>query len=107
MKMRDMLNLLEGDRIHPSKKHGSDYDYDETTLQSLERHGVGKGPSIEDQRAKRSEAQKNVELKRLEAERLRLTRVLANSGLQSAKQAMIAKLEAIEAQIEKLGGAAQ
>jgi hypothetical protein len=51
-----------------------------------------------------TEAQKNVELKRLEAERLRLTHRLTNSGLQSDKQTIITKLEAIEAQIEKLSG---
>jgi hypothetical protein len=68
MKMRDALNLIENSlsRLYPSKERGSDYDADETTLQSLERQGVGKGASIEDQQARREEAQKSVEQKRVE-----------------------------------------
>jgi hypothetical protein len=74
--MRDTLNLLEADRLYPNKKRGSDFDYDQTTLQALERQvashhaasdrRVRGGPSLEDQKAEQAASQQRVQQKRLE-----------------------------------------
>jgi hypothetical protein len=64
MDIRAIMNLIEGSSIYPSKKHGSDHDYDDKHLAALEKAGVGKGPSIEDQKKERDDAKERVADKR-------------------------------------------